>query len=42
MNGFEKATHQKLQGIHAQIIMRSFGNELDADKIEEDFEIGIS
>ena len=35
MNGFEKATHQKLQGIHAQIIMRSYGNELDATKIEE-------
>lgn len=33
MNGFEKATHQKLRGIHAQIIMRSFGNELDAEKI---------
>lgn len=29
MNGFEKATHEKLQGIHAQVIMRSTGNELD-------------
>lgn len=35
MNGFEKATHQKLQGIHAQIIMRSYGNELNATKIIE-------
>jgi lipoprotein-releasing system permease protein len=35
MNGFEKATHQKLRSIHAQIIMRSLGNELDADKISE-------
>lgn len=35
MNGFEKATHKKLQGIHAQIIMRSAYNEpLNADKIE--------
>lgn len=34
MNGFEKVTHQKLQGIHAQIIMRSNGNELNAPKIE--------
>ncbi len=33
MNGFEKATHQKLQSIHSQIIMRSMGNELDADKV---------
>ena len=41
MNGFEKATHEKLRGIHAQIIMRSFGSELDAPKIakilEEEF-----
>lgn len=35
MNGFERATHQKLRSIHAQIIMRSLGNELDADKISE-------
>ncbi len=34
MNGFEKITHQKLQGIHAQIIMRSYGNELNAPAIE--------
>ena len=33
MNGFEKITHQKLQSIQAQIIMRSFGKELDGDKI---------
>ncbi len=34
MNGFETATHEKLQGIHAQIIMRSSGSEsLDAPKI---------
>jgi lipoprotein-releasing system permease protein len=35
MNGFEKVTHQKLRSIHAQIIMRSFGNELDAEKIAD-------
>lgn len=29
MNGFEKATHEKLQGIHPQIMIRSFGNQLD-------------
>lgn len=29
MNGFEKVTHEKMQGIHAQIIMRAFGNELN-------------
>lgn len=34
MNGFEKVTHQKLQGIHSQIIMRSYGNELNASAIE--------
>lgn len=34
MNGFEKVTHQKLQGIHSQIIMRSYGNELNAPAIE--------
>lgn len=33
MNGFEKVTHAKLQGVHAQVIMRSEGNELDAHKI---------
>ncbi len=35
MNGFEKVTHQKLRSIHAQIIMRSFGNELDSQKISQ-------
>lgn len=35
MNGFEKVTHQKLRSIHAQIIMRSFGNELDTEKIAQ-------
>lgn len=35
MNGFEKVTHQKLQGIHSQIIMRSYGKELNAPAIEK-------
>lgn len=36
MNGFEKVTHQKLQGIHAQIIMRSLtGEQLNSGKIQE-------
>jgi len=34
MSGFEKVTHEKLQGIHAQIIMRASGNELHAAKIQ--------
>ncbi len=35
MNGFEKATHEKLQGIHSQVIMRSASNEpLNLEKIE--------
>jgi len=34
MNGFEKATHEKMQGIHSQIIMRSQGNPLESDAIE--------
>jgi lipoprotein-releasing system permease protein len=34
MNGFEKATHEKLQGIHSQVIMRSTSNEpLNFEKI---------
>jgi ABC-type lipoprotein release transport system permease subunit len=33
MNGFEKATYEKLQGIHAQIIMRAGNQKLDAQKI---------
>ena len=36
MNGFEKITHKKLQGIHAQLIMRSPSNQpLDAKKIKK-------
>ena len=34
MNGFEYATHEKMQGIHAQLIMKSQGNTLDASSIE--------
>ncbi|GMU19554.1 MAG: hypothetical protein AMXMBFR12_07460 [Candidatus Babeliales bacterium] len=34
MNGFEKVTHQKLQGIHSQIIMRGAGKELNGPAIE--------
>lgn len=34
MNGFEKVTHQKLQSIHAQIIMRATGKELNGPAIE--------
>jgi lipoprotein-releasing system permease protein len=33
MNGFEKVTHEKLQGIHAQIIMRAHGQPLAIDEI---------
>ena len=33
MNGFEKVTHKKFQGIHAQIIMSGNGNELDLDEL---------
>ena len=33
MNGFEKMTHAQLQGIHAQIIMRAYGNELNIPAI---------
>lgn len=35
MNGFEKATHEKIQGIHAQIIMRAHGQELNWPIIEQ-------
>lgn len=35
MNGFEKATHEKMQGIHAQIIMRAYGDELDVESIDK-------
>lgn len=34
MNGFEKVTHQKLQSIHSQIIMRAVGKELNGPAIE--------
>ena len=34
MAGFEQATHEKMQGIHAQLIMKSSGNLLDAQSIE--------
>lgn len=33
MNGFEKATHEKLQGIHAHVIMRAHGSCLATEKI---------
>jgi lipoprotein-releasing system permease protein len=38
MNGFEKITHQKLQGIHAQIIMRAHGEPLALSEIERVFQ----
>ncbi len=34
MYGFETTIHEKMQGIHAQIILRSYGNALDVDAIE--------
>ncbi|HSW74121.1 MAG TPA: FtsX-like permease family protein [Candidatus Limnocylindria bacterium] len=34
MNGFEKITHAKLQGIHANIIVRAFGDPLNAPALE--------
>jgi lipoprotein-releasing system permease protein len=37
MNGFEKITHQKLQGIHAQIIMNAHGEPLALHEIERVF-----
>lgn len=33
MNGFEKVTHEKLQGVHAQIIMRAHGQPLAVNEI---------
>lgn len=33
MNGFEKVTHEKLQGIHAHIIMRAHGQPLAVNEI---------
>ncbi|MDR3550626.1 MAG: ABC transporter permease [Candidatus Babeliales bacterium] len=35
MNGFEKVTHEKMQGIHAQIIMRSHGDPLENEAISQ-------
>lgn len=35
MNGIEKATHEKMQGIHAQIIIRAFGEPLDMEPLSE-------
>jgi lipoprotein-releasing system permease protein len=35
MNGFEKETHRKLQGINTDIIMRASGKPLDYDKIAQ-------
>ena len=31
MNGFETAIHTKMQGIHANIIIHSYGNDIDLD-----------
>ncbi len=33
MNGFEKITHEKIQGIHSQIIIKSYNDTLDFEKI---------
>lgn len=33
MNGFEKVTHEKLQSIHAQAIMRAYGDDLNITPI---------
>jgi lipoprotein-releasing system permease protein len=33
MRGFEQVTHEKMQGIHSQLIMRSFGKTFDADLV---------
>lgn len=35
MNGFEKATHEKIQGVHAQLIMRAHNQTLDNDAISK-------
>lgn len=35
MNGFEQATHEKLRGIHSQIIMRTAQGNLKFDRIKE-------
>ncbi|KKP35464.1 MAG: Lipoprotein-releasing system permease protein [candidate division TM6 bacterium GW2011_GWF2_32_72] len=36
MNGFEKATHKKLQGIHSQIIAHANGEKLNFEAIENE------
>ena len=33
MDGFERATHEKMQGIHAHLVMKSTGKALDAQAI---------
>ena len=33
MNGFEKVTHEKFQGIHAQVIIRSHGDQLNVEEL---------
>jgi len=33
MNGFEHVTHEKLRGIHAQVIMRAYGSDLNVKEI---------
>lgn len=38
MHGIEKITHEKLQGIHAQIIMRAHGKQLAVNEIAAIFE----
>lgn len=37
MNGFEKVTHEKLQNIHAQVIMRAYGDNLNTESIASVF-----
>src|SRR5579871_4158444 len=34
MNGFEKITHAQLQGIHAHIIVRAYGNPININALE--------
>ena len=35
MNGFEHATHEKIRGIHAHIIMKQSGQTLDGNAIRD-------
>ncbi len=35
MNGFEIATHEKMQGIHAQVIIRGYGESLNIGALKE-------